>query len=419
MSLSFGVLILVFLGIALRQILRIPLQIWQIMGIGACVVLFTGRISLIAAYLAIDWSIIFFLFGMFYVGQALEESGYIHDFASRLLHNECSLKRLCVIIVFGMGLFSALLMNDTLAIIGTPLLIKAAHHRKVSSHPLLLGLAFAITIGSVLSPIGNPQNLFIALGVPIQNPFITYLKYLAIPTLINLVLLYFLVFHLSKKGEAAVRNVLETPSYNKKLMGLSRIAIGMVALMILYNIAASFFPITSISLPGIALIPAFFLMIFAPKRKEIFKALDWHTLVFFMAMFILMKSVWDSSSIKELLLNPSPWMQSNAGILSVSTLASQLISNVPLVALYLPTLKEIAQGPLPYMALAAGSTIAGNFLIFGAASNLIIIQNAEKRGEKGISFFEFAKYGIPLTILNLAIYYLYLSHIMGAVPQAQ
>ncbi|WP_316357396.1 hypothetical protein [Candidatus Neptunichlamydia sp. REUL1] len=57
-SLSLGVLILVFLGIALRQICRIPLRIWQIMGIGACIVLFTGRISIISAYIAIDWSII-------------------------------------------------------------------------------------------------------------------------------------------------------------------------------------------------------------------------------------------------------------------------------------------------------------------------------------------------------------------------
>jgi Na+/H+ antiporter NhaD/arsenite permease-like protein len=60
------------------------------------------------------------------------------------------------------------------------------------------------------------------------------------------------------------------------------------------------------------------------------------------------------------------------------------------------------------MALAAGSTIAGNLTILGAASNVIIIQNAEKQGQT-ISFVEFAKVGIPLTILQIAVYWIFLS----------
>jgi Na+/H+ antiporter NhaD/arsenite permease-like protein len=60
------------------------------------------------------------------------------------------------------------------------------------------------------------------------------------------------------------------------------------------------------------------------------------------------------------------------------------------------------------MALAAGSTIAGNLTILGAASNVIIIQNAEKQGET-ISFMEFAKVGVPLTILQTMVYWIFLS----------
>ena len=70
------------------------------------------------------------------------------------------------------------------------------------------------------------------------------------------------------------------------------------------------------------------------------------------------------------------------------------------------------------MTLVAGSTIAGNFLIFGAASNLIIIQNTEKRGEEGISFIQFALYGIPLTIISLLVYWIYLTYIPKAFTQA-
>jgi len=60
------------------------------------------------------------------------------------------------------------------------------------------------------------------------------------------------------------------------------------------------------------------------------------------------------------------------------------------------------------MALAAGSTIAGNLTILGAASNVIIIQNAETKGQQTLTFWEFIKIGIPLTIINVAVYWAFL-----------
>jgi len=96
-----------------------------------------------------------------------------------------------------------------------------------------------------------------------------------------------------------------------------------------------------------------------------------------------------------------------AMILLVSVLLSQLISNVPLVALYLPMLTLLGASSKELMTLAAGSTIAGNLFILGAASNVIIIQNAEKRTGDTLTFFEFSKIGIPLTLINLLVYLLF------------
>jgi len=87
------VLLLVFLGIALRQVFRIPLKIWQIMGAGAVLVLFTGKISLVSAWASIDWSIIFFLWGMFVLGQALYSNNFKSWFwATRKLSEFADLK---------------------------------------------------------------------------------------------------------------------------------------------------------------------------------------------------------------------------------------------------------------------------------------------------------------------------------------
>lgn len=94
-------------------------------------------------------------------------------------------------------------------------------------------------------------------------------------------------------------------------------------------------------------------------------------------------------------------------LIAIRQILSQLISNVPLVALYLPLLIHAGAGTKEMIALVAGSTIAGNLLILGAASNIIIIQKAEKRSGEIISFLEFAKIGIPLTIINTLIYYIW------------
>ena len=96
-------------------------------------------------------------------------------------------------------------------------------------------------------------------------------------------------------------------------------------------------------------------------------------------------------------------------ILAVGVLLSQLISNVPLVALYLPMLLHAGATGKEMMALAAGSTLAGNLFILGAASNVIIIHNAEVQAGVRVTFLEFARVGIPLIALHVLIYWGFLA----------
>ncbi len=158
----------------------------------------------------------------------------------------------------------------------------------------------------------------------------------------------------------------------------------------------------------IALVSALPIIFFSHRRFQVIKKIDWFTLIFFAAMFVLMESVWQSGFFQSAINALHLELTSIGAILGISTVLSQLISNVPLVALYLPILNHLSISAKELIALAAGSTIAGNLTILGAASNVIIIQNAEKRGET-ITFFEFVKLGVPLTVLNLLIYWLFLS----------
>jgi len=409
MNSSVLILLAVFVLIAVRQVGRIRLAIWQIMLGGALVVLLAGQISPSDALRSINPDVLLFLFGMFVVGAALEESGYLAHLSYKILRYARGGNSLMLMILFGLGLFSAILMNDTIAIIGTPLVLHFSKKLGMPAKPLLLALAFAVTIGSVMSPIGNPQNLLIAIGGEVHNPFISFLKYLALPTLLNLFLAYLLLkfFYRDSFKECTLKNSQETIK-DSQLAFLCKISLALTFLMIAAKIL-----VVSLNfgfdfrLTYIALAAAFPLLAFSKKRSSIARNIDWHTLIFFAAMFVLMESVWNSGFFQSVLSSSHADIASLPVILAAGVLVSQLVSNVPFVALYLPLLREAGTSTAGMMALAAGSTIAGNLFILGAASNVIIIQNAEKKGET-LTFFEFARIGIPLTILNVVVYWLFL-----------
>jgi Na+/H+ antiporter NhaD/arsenite permease-like protein len=406
---SITVLLVVFVLIAVRQIGRFRLQIWQAMLLGALAVLLTGQISLAKALQAINLDVILFLFGMFVVGQALEESGYLSHLSSRLLGRAETTDSLLLLILFGGGLLSAFLMNDTLAIIGTPVMLQIGRKSGIPTKLLLLSLAFSVTIGSVMSPIGNPQNLLVAINGHIFSPFVTFLQYLAAPTLINLLLTYPLLkfFYRRHLRNQPLDHSID-PITDPKLARLSKASLIAIVVLVVAKIFTSFLGFgIDFRLTYIALAAALPIILLSPRRFGIVRRIDWTTLIFFAAMFVLMQSVWDSGYFQSVIANLHLNVQSIGIIMVVSILLSQLISNVPLVALYLPVLGHLGAATSEMMALAAGSTIAGNFSILGAASNVIIIQNAEKKAGETLSFWEFVRVGIPVTAVNALVYWLF------------
>ena len=407
---SIIVLTLVFILIAVRQIGNIRLQIWLIMLLGAVGVLITGQISLSAALKAINLDVLLFLFGVFIIGRALEESGYLSHLSYMFFRRAKSVSNLVLYILFGMGMLSAFLMNDTVAIIGTPVVLTLAKNNDLEPKMLLLALAFAITIGSVTSPIGNPQNLLISLHGGISNPFVTFFKFLLLPTIINLILAY-LLLRVFYRRHFHHQTLDHSPSLIKdtRLANLCKISLITLVILVVAKIVIALLGVSlDFKLTYIALASALPIVLFSPKRFRVIKNIDWFTLIFFSAMFILMESVWQSGFFQYAINALHLELTSLSAILGISAVLSQLISNVPLVALYLPVLDQLAVSAKELVALAAGSTIAGNLTILGAASNVIIIQNAEKRGAT-ITFLEFVKIGVPLTALNLLVYWLFLS----------
>ncbi|MCX7882910.1 MAG: SLC13 family permease [Brevinematales bacterium] len=408
---SFVALAFVFVMMMVRKIGSFHFELWQIMGVGALVVLLTGELSLREAFFAINWEVMLFLMTMFLIGAAMEESGYLSHLTYEIFKRTKTIDGLVLMILFVMGGGSAFLMNDTLAIVGTPVMLHLAkkHHLKASF--LLVTLAFAVTIGSVMSPLGNPQNFLIASEGHISSSVGTFLRYLAVPTLFNLFVAYGVlrVFYRDQFRRFSPLVHSQEPIHDHQMAMLARISLVVLVVGVGIKVVSSFLPgLYDIPLLGVTTLASLPPLLFGKKRKLLLQRLDWHTLLFFAAMFILMRSVWNTGYVQTWLerLPFSPTSLEMIGAISV--LGSQILSNVPLVALYLPMLRASGGGIREMMILAAGSTIAGNLTLLGAASNVIILQNAEKRARETVSFWEFFRIGLPLTVFNLFVYALFL-----------
>jgi Na+/H+ antiporter NhaD/arsenite permease-like protein len=408
MTISLATLAVVLVLIAVRRIGSLRIAIWQAMLGGALVVLVTGEVTPVEATRAIDLDVMIFLLGMFLVGQALTESGYLYKLAYDLFWRLHSADALVAAVIVVTGVASALLMNDTLAVVGTALVLRLAREHRLDSRLMLMALAFGVTTGSVMSPIGNPQNLLVATRGPVEAPFLTFLTALGPPTLVALALA-FLVLRVGFRAAFHDSPLLHAP-VTVKDPALGRLArLSLVLLLLAVG--------ARITLPGIGAddhVPLAAIAVLAalpvlasPRRWRLLRHVDWPTLAFFAAMFVLMESVWRNGLAELAQTVGLDQLRTLPAVLGVSALASQVVSNVPLVALYLPVLGLQGVSEPLLMALAAGSTIAGNLLIIGAASNVIVVQGAERYGVQ-LSFWDFARVGIPLTLLQLPVYLLYL-----------
>ncbi len=198
---------------------------------------------------------------------------------------------------------------------------------------------------------------------------------------------------------------LEEDAIDEDLTSLSKVSLLILLSLVAGKIAVLILGLNiEIKLIYIALLASAPIVLFSRERLGIIKRIDWTTLVFFASLFIMMESVRQTGFFQAFIRTAQVDITSNPAIISISILLSQILSNVPLVALYLPLLTSAGATTEGMIALAAGSTIAGNMTIIGAASNVIILQSAEKRSNVSIGFTEFLKIGAPLTVLNAAVY---------------
>jgi Na+/H+ antiporter NhaD/arsenite permease-like protein len=402
--------------------------------IGAALMIGFQIISIQSAFKSINLDVIGFLFGMFSIVSALDKSGVLRLVSIKLLaktkHNP---SLILMAFVVGMGLLSAFLVNDTIAVLGIPLIVYISNKIGIRSQVLLIALAFGITVGSAMTPIGNPQNLLIALQSGIPLPFITFLRYLGIPTIVNLFLTFYilkvyyrkelLLLHSSntvtpttnryehsygtaKKQLQHTNEQSLTGNQNKDIVNddtkkkdfvmtpltagggaiitnprLAKISIGIllatIAGFIMSDILQYAYPHATInlSLSIIVMLGATVLYALSKERKEILISVDYSVLVFFAAMFVFTYGLWSSGIISLILSyfpapDPHNGIQSNAIISVISITLSQILSNVPFVVIYNMVMTNNGFANGPNDGAFATNNTASQWMMLAAASTI-------------------------------------------------
>ncbi len=404
---------LIFFLIAMREWLPSAVRIWHIMVAGAVVLLLLGQISPIAAFKAIDWNVIAYLFGVFAIAAALYDSGISHAIGDRVAAMQKPSVALAALII-SVALCSVVLTNDAAAVIGTPIVLMLAQSLRLPSIPLLVALCATVTVGSMTSPVGNPQNILIATNGHFNNPVATFGHWLIVPTVVSLAFVFCWSRFLIKRSTQATQldtSSLPDPADNARIWPAY---VGLTLLVLLIGVDSVLQGVgDGLRLPyGISsLIACSPIFVLGNRRIQTFKEVDWPTLAFFVAMFIVTGSLLQSGSLQAM-LGP---MQARLGELpvtaAISFWASQLFSNVPVVDMYLKLLPHGDTSTL--MMLAGLSTLAGNLFIISAASNVIVVQQAERFGQTPFTFWQFTFSVLPITLVSVSVTYVWIAWMAG------
>jgi Na+/H+ antiporter NhaD/arsenite permease-like protein len=415
----------VFVTIVVRQVVGRGPPIWAVFLAGAGLTVASGVLSPRAAGLVL-WSelpTLAFLLALFVLAEALDASGAIRHLARWLIGQARRPTDLPLVLFVGFGLVSTVLVNDAAVLIGVPLLIAVAARLRTDPKPLLLVLAFSVTVGSVLTPFGNPQNLLVALASGFTSPVTTFLRFLALPTAVSLVLggLYLrsayrrsMPTDLAEFGRARAEAppLLPTGGWGERLRRHPVLWAfpGTLVALVALDVAAALTSGPVLPIWVTALVGAAVVVVASPGRLAVVRRLNWSVLLLFVGLFVVVAGGVVSGVLGELeaaLPIPGPGHTTEAIVTIVATSlgGAQLVSNVPWVALQIPVLGGLgytASTPVVWVALAAGSTLAGNVTLLGAASNLILVEAAAKRGVV-IRLGEFVRRALPVFAISVAV----------------
>jgi Na+/H+ antiporter NhaD/arsenite permease-like protein len=369
--------------------------------LGAVLMVACGVLSPEESFAAIDHDTIVLLLGMMLITAYLDQAAFFDWVVSGVLRVCRSPWALLVIAAVLSAVLSALLVNDTVCLFMTPVVVATCARAKLPMGPYLLAVATSSNIGSAATLVGNPQNMIIGSPRFSGMPFGEFLLRSGTAALVGLALNVALLWlYYGRRLPAAMPAVDEAPAREAKRGDLGRVSI-IIAAVVVGFFAGGHLGYTALA-GAVALI-----VLERAEPRQAFARVDWALLVFFCSLFIVVRGLASTGLVAQAFEAARPFLdlerpQGVAAFCAVVIVGSNLVSNVPLVMLAGPYMKDIggAQPELGWVLLAFVSTIAGNLTLIGSVANIIVAEGAKDHYTLG--FVEYLKFGLVSTLLVLA-----------------
>ena len=363
----------------------------------------------------VNFDVIFLVMGMMIVVGVIEETGVFQWMAYQAYRFSGGKAWLLVIILMIItAVASALLDNVTTMLLMTPMTIQIALAIGINPLSLLLPEVLASNVGGISTLIGTPTNILI--GSYANLTFNDFLRNLTPGVLLAMVILiiYAIVYYrkqLLTQGGGLSEALLERLKESGRITQPQKLA----KASIVFAVMLAFF----VTGERIHLVPAVtaiigavaMLLWVAPDIEEMLKVVDWTTLMFFIALFIVVGAIQEvglisiiADGIARLVGDSLP-----ASILVLvwsAAFLSGIIANIPFTAAMLPVVRFLtatvpgASNQVLFYSLSIGSAMGGNSSLIGASANLVTAGIAERAGYR-ITYVEFIKVGLPATILTV------------------
>jgi len=369
----------------------------------------------------IDWDVIFLLFGMMVIVSVLRQTGvfeYIAIWSAKRARG--SPLRIMILLVLVTAIASALLDNVTTVLLIAPVTLLVCDRLAINPVPFLIAEVLASNIGGAATLVGDPPNIIVASRAGLTfNDFLVHTAPVVLVVMVVFIALLPLVFRGSFDVDPArvadvmlleEREAIQDP-------GLLIKCGAVLALVFTAFIAHS---VLHIAPSIVALLGAGVLILLSRlEHRDYLAGVEWETLLFFVGLFIMVGALVKTGVIDELARSAIEFTDGNALltamlILGVSAPVSGVIDNIPYTATMAPIVSELSAS-IPDMthphalwwALVLGADFGGNLTAVGASANVVMLGIA-RRAENPISFWEFTRKGLLITVLSIVISAVYL-----------
>jgi Na+/H+ antiporter NhaD/arsenite permease-like protein len=389
-----AVFVLTYLGLAIGRIPGLKLNRTGIAVLGAIAMMIVSRNSTSTVVSCVNWPTIFLLFGFFVISAQLRLSGFFDRVAENIAARLSSPARFLVFLIAVTAGLSAFLNNDIVCYVLAPVVGTALVRKNMNPVPFLIALAAASNIGAGATLIGNAQNMMI--GELAGLGFLRYMLWSIVPVTVGLATIYMVTrLGAGNRPPAPLAGAEpEAPSYPFDFYHLTK------GLVVLAAVIALFF--TSLPREVVVLLAAgIHLMSTKFRTEDLLALVDWPVLLLFTALFVVSGTFQATGYGTELV----QWLEGlgldpNRPAVEVAVTAglTALINNAPAVML-LVKLVPITQVSTAYI-MAVANSFGGNAILTASVANLIVVQQARRQGII-ISFGQFARLGIPITLVSL------------------